>query len=373
MLEGPSLMRTYNRTLSSPITLHTIDFPIIHLDDEEYRGMVTRYNQHTKGVQLDERTCDYIRSFLGGHIGLVAHLLDFLDTSLDSHNLRVRAAPASQIEVLDYIIGIAFQELSGMHSMPTIGYLEASSVPHLLEITRLLLLNGGSLDKSWLKFNEHNAEAAAIACLLTTHCIASNHESWAFASPFIRSQLSRWRNPVSPLPDFHEFVRHSVRSLDYAGIGVRISLLQDGLVHEDPIKCALYAMMPSYLPLQQQVDPEVGRFFGPRGRVDLWIRPANWAIEIWRDYNAVQNDVDRRSSTAHSSLPVERHVVLNFVQERDCSLQRLTKRGVSLQEQQEQQDRRDVWHVHWSPRARGVVLRRNTGDEERLPVHETPL
>ncbi|KAG6883888.1 hypothetical protein C0992_007534 [Termitomyces sp. T32_za158] len=371
MLEGPSLMRTYNRTRSSPITLHTIDFPIIHLDDDEYRGMVTRYNQHTRGVQLDERTCDYIHSFLGGHIGLVTHLLDFLDTSLDSQNLRVRAAPASQIEVLDYIMSTAFQELSGIHSMPTIGYLEASKVPHLLETTRLLLLNGGSLDKSWLKFNEHHAQAEAIACLLTTYCIASKYESWAFASPFIRSQLSRWRSPVSSLPDFHEFVRHSVRSIDYAGIGVSVSLSQDGLVHEDPIKCALYATMPSHLPLTQQLDPEVGRFFGPRGRVDLWIRPANWAIEIWRDYNAVQaHVVDRRSSTAHSSLPVERYIVLNFVQERDCSLQRLTK-GISLQRQQ--QDRRDVWHVHWSPRARGIVLRRNTGDEERLPVYETPL
>ncbi|KAG6896781.1 hypothetical protein C0992_006131, partial [Termitomyces sp. T32_za158] len=253
--EGPSSIRTYDHILSSPISIHTMDFPIIHLDDEEFNVMVDQYNDRTMGIKLTRSCRGYIRSILGGHIGLVTHLLNYLDQNPNSRNLRkaLGQTPADEIKSLIFIAQRGLKKLFEARSTPTLGFLAASKVPYVLEVTQKLVLNGGSLYKSWL-WPQHDE---AITYLWTSFCITSNEAEWAFASPYIQyALLSTWRDPVEKLPDFHEFIQQCIQSLDYAKLGEsRLSSLA-GLVHEDPFKCALYAKMPSYLPREQWVDPE---------------------------------------------------------------------------------------------------------------------
>ncbi|KAG6888327.1 hypothetical protein C0992_008827 [Termitomyces sp. T32_za158] len=358
--------RAYNRLLSFPIAIPTLDFPTIHMDDEEFNVMVDCFNNRTLGIQLTGSCRDYIRNFLGGHIGLVTRLLQFLDENPASHNLRKALAQApDELQSLVFITEHAFNELLKMRSIPTTGVLAASKVPYLLEVKQMLLLDGGFLKRSsvWQQHTE------AIASLLTNYCITSNGIWWSFASPFIQfALLKSWRIPADRLPDFHEFIQQCIQSLDYAELGeTQYSFLAD-LLHEDPFKCALYAKMPSYLPIDHHVDPEVGQCFGSTGRFDLWIWPAKWAIEIFCNYDAIKARVDRSSST-YSPLPIEKRIVLNFVQEQDQSLKLLTIRNLS---QQQQQDQKDVWHIHWSPRAQQIVLRINNA-MERLPILENAL
>ncbi|KAG6893592.1 hypothetical protein C0992_009405 [Termitomyces sp. T32_za158] len=368
--EGPSPIRAYNRILSSPISVPTLDFPTVHLDDEEFNVMVSRYNDRTMGIKLTRSCREYIRSILGGHIGLVTHLLNYLDQNFDSRNLRkaLGQTPADEIQSLIFIAQRGLKQLFNVRSTPRLDFFAASEVPYVLEVMQELVLNGGSLDKSLLMLRPQYHEA--IACLLTSFCITSNEADWAFPSPFIQyALLKNWRDPAEELPDFHEFIQQCIQSLDYAELGEsRFSSLA-GLVHEDPFKCALYAKMPSYLPREQWVDPEVGRFFGSTGGVDLWIWPANWAIELSHNYNAVGAHVDRFSTT-DSHLPITNHIVLNFVEEQDPTLQHLTIRELTRQQEQDQEN---VWHIHWSPRARHIVLRRNTNPRQELPILEKPL
>ncbi|KAG6894744.1 hypothetical protein C0993_010872, partial [Termitomyces sp. T159_Od127] len=171
--EGPSSIRTFNRILSSPITLPTLDFPTIHLDDQEFNLMVDWFNDRTIGIQLNGSCRDYIRHFLGGHIGLVTHLLKYLHKNPESHNLRKALAqvPADESASLGFIIERAFEDLLTIRSIPTIGFLTASKVPYLVEVMQRLLLNGGFLKKASLgeQYNQ------AIAFLLTSYCITSNN------------------------------------------------------------------------------------------------------------------------------------------------------------------------------------------------------
>ncbi|KAG6882231.1 hypothetical protein C0992_012413 [Termitomyces sp. T32_za158] len=123
--------------------------------------------------------------------------------------------------------------------------------------------------------------------------------------------------------------------------------------------------MYSFLPVGARVDPEVGRFFGSSGRVDLWISDAKWAIKILCNYNAVEEHAGRFQTT-YSMLPIKEYIVLNFVQEQDVSLQHLTVPGTETSTKQ-------VWHVHWSPMANHIVLRGRTAAWQQLPVHQNPL
>ncbi|KAG6889228.1 hypothetical protein C0992_005923 [Termitomyces sp. T32_za158] len=362
--EGPSPIRSINPVLSSPISLPTVDFPVLHLDKNEYDTMVNRYNSYSNGIKLTKRCCEYLWTFLGGHIGLVKYLLEFLDRSHASHQLRTEQAQMTQeddTKILEFIFKIGFRQLDTLRSIPTVNFLQARKVPHVIEVLHKIIMNGGKLPKDLLT-EQHTA---AIAFLLDTYCITSDTVHWCIASPYIQFAILRtWRNPVLSLPSFDSFLQQCITSIDYEELGKCESSSASGQVYEDPIKCALYAKMPSFLPIGARVDPEVGRFYGSTGRVDLWISDAKWAIEILRNHNAIEEHADRFQTT-YSMLPINEYIVLNFVQEKDALLQDLNipRNETSIKR---------VWHVHWSPMANHIVLRGRIAGIERLPVHQNP-
>ncbi|KAG6882753.1 hypothetical protein C0992_010752, partial [Termitomyces sp. T32_za158] len=217
--EGPSSIRYPNPVLSSPISLPTVDFPVLHLDKDEYDTMVNRHNLYSKGVQLTESCREYLWTFLGGHIGLVKCLLEVLDSHHASHQLRTEQTQMTQgddTKTLEFIFEIGFSYLDTIRSIPTVNFLQASNVPRVFEVLHKIVMKGGALLKDLL--TQQHAEA--IAFLLASYCITSDTIHWRIASPYIQFAILRnWRNPVLSLPSFDSFLEQCITSIDYAELG----------------------------------------------------------------------------------------------------------------------------------------------------------
>ncbi|KAG6871543.1 hypothetical protein C0992_010753, partial [Termitomyces sp. T32_za158] len=217
--EGPSPIRSFNPVLSSPISLPTVDFPVLHLDKVEYDAMVNRYNLYSKGVHLTESCREYLWTFLGGHIGLVKRLLEVLDSYHTSHQLRTEQTQMSQgddTKMLEFIFEIGFRYLDTVRSIPRVNFLQASNVPHVFEVLHKIVMQGGALPKDLLT-EQHTA---AIALLLASYCITSDTVHWRIASPYIQFAILRtWRNPVLSMPSFVTFLEQCVTSINYAELG----------------------------------------------------------------------------------------------------------------------------------------------------------
>jgi len=311
---------------TSPMSLQRYGTEILLLSEEEYHSIIVRYNKHTKGMKLGDHETSYIWRFLGGHIGLIAELLKDLHKTKEAKYADINGR-------LIHLATVGVARLLAYRSVPKLDWSALTTADH--DLLKFMFRNGGKIDSAnALQF------ADSISKLLPAYFIGASSTGYSFGSPFVQYHLLHQALSLSEgsAKTLTYLMRNVIKGISHDHLKSNTCRGDDGKIYEEAFKMMVYHNVLRYLGPGEACDAEVGRYFDCKGKVDLYVRPSGWAIELLRNSDRITEHLDRfKPEGTYFPMQCTDYIVVNFVQIEGTNLERKIMKT----------DER-LWTIFWS-------------------------
>jgi len=311
---------------TSPMSLQRYGTEILLLSEEEYHSVIVRYNKYTRGMKLGAPETSYIWKFLGGHIGLIAQLLKDLHKTKEAKHADVNGK-------LIHIATEGVARLLAYRSVPNMKWSALTTADH--DLLNFMFRNGGNIDSTnALKF------ADSISRLLAAYFIGASSTGYSFGSPFVHYHLLHQASRLTEgsAKSLTYLMQNAIRGISHDHLKSNTCRGDDGRIYEEAFKMMVYHNILKYLGPGEACDAEVGRHFDCDGKVDLYVRPYGWAIELLRNSDGIAEHLERfKPQGTYYPMQATDYIVVNFVQ----------VQGTKLERKIQKPDER-LWTIFWS-------------------------
>jgi len=242
---------------------------------EEFQVLCKLFPVHG-GVEIDERSSNYIFHLTGGHPGIIGLILkhihhhgkDFKSKAKDLYNFLHSAGLHNSLEN------------SSCRAIPDF----AADSNRTLKRACKHVLSAPYFKASKSSFNDDELEQQLQNCLRTS-VLVEDGDGVAFASPVVQSRaLAYYFSETGEKPaSLGAFIVEVVQRFSEAQLRESESKDTKSRIMEGQWQQEFYRAAASLLPRDAVISPEYGREQGAVGQVDFYISEYKWMIEILRE------------------------------------------------------------------------------------------
>lgn len=296
------------------ILQNSLTLSSILLTRKEYDTLIELFNTQNKKMGIMEEIKDFMFTELGGHIGLIKATLNYFLL-----NMKYIENP---IESDFYECLLSFQYL--FYLMGLRCYSSRIDFEQFMEIMCLIL----DADNDKIEISNLTQEQFQKAINLEK-CgfFVKDKDNWCFqlTAPIIGRMLkfqlksgvlkaNRSSIPTNTIDGFHQFLKVALSLINPQILKNQISLSSKETIIERVFQNEFYHVVTSIIP-NKQVCPDVGRAFGSKGFLDLYVnREYKWGIELARDGIELEEHIGRfdKINGKYRNIPMKFWVILDF-------------------------------------------------------------
>ena len=280
------------------------DLDCLRLSRKEFEE-ITQLFEKSKGMKLSPETKGAVYASSAGHPGLIRSIFERLYDRFRQNN---------DFNQLQYLLSHDFRNrIQGSRSFTNVFDCIA------VEKTRNFLWE-------FIQVESTDGYELIVFELIKKGLLARSDENVTFSSPICKMlcQMQMVKHMITQMPSaetsslkLKEFLTKTISRMDKSLLKFSRGQTSTEIPLEAAWQMEFYTRAVSYLPMNINISPEVGKVFGIDGRLDFYVNGGKqWGIELTRESSKLQEHLDRFGvNGAYHPIGCLDWVVVDFISE----------------------------------------------------------